>query len=228
MSFDKETAPARRVVALFDFDGTITHFDSFLPFLRSAVGFRRFWGGLLALTPALVGSMSGRVPNWRLKEYFLTRFLKGLTRADLVQLSDQFCRKRLPGLLNPGAMERVRWHRDQGHRLVLLSASPEVYLRPWAIPEGFHEVLATGLDLKDGMVTGLLQGRNCHGEEKVERARALLGSLEAYESHGYGDSRSDRPLLNLMSHAYFKPFGADSWSVPRFVALLRWGLRLVV
>ncbi|MGB3298801.1 MAG: hypothetical protein WBA76_11070, partial [Phormidesmis sp.] len=36
-------------VAVFDFDGTLTLRDSFLPFLRAIAGRQRYWLGLLKL-----------------------------------------------------------------------------------------------------------------------------------------------------------------------------------
>lgn len=222
MSGDQETASARPVVALFDFDGTITYFDSFLPFLRSTVGFGRFWGGIVMLLPAIAGRFIGKVPNWRLKELFLTQFLGGWTQVELDRAAVVFAGERLPMLVNPVAMERVAWHKEQGHRLVLLSASPDVYLRPWAAAHGFHEVLATRLQFQEGRVSGRLSGMNCHGPEKVARAEESLGPLGALETYGYGDSRSDRHILGRMSHSEFKPFGASSWNAPRRLAAARW------
>jgi phosphoserine phosphatase len=35
-------------------------------------------------------------------------------------------------MLRPEAVGRLHWHQAQGHRTVLLSASPEIYLKPWA------------------------------------------------------------------------------------------------
>ena len=42
------------VVAVFDFDGTLTRRDSLLPFLHRAVGRFRFLWGMLVLTPMLL------------------------------------------------------------------------------------------------------------------------------------------------------------------------------
>jgi len=102
-------------------------------------------------------------------------------------------------------MRRLAWHKQQGHRCVVISASLDLYVRPWAIKEGFDDVIATLLDVKgDGCVTGKLSGANCFGIEKVRRLETLLGSREDYSLYAYGDSRGDRELLSFADYAYYR------------------------
>ena len=68
------------VVAVFDFDGTITYVDSFLPFLRHIGGFFGFWFGMISLSPVLAMHAAGFIKNWQAKERFLTWFSKTITR----------------------------------------------------------------------------------------------------------------------------------------------------
>jgi 4-hydroxybenzoate polyprenyltransferase len=133
-----------------------------------------------------------------------------MPRAELERLATAFARDRLPRMMRPEALERLAWHRAQGHRCVLLSASPTVYVAPWARAAGFDEVIATelGYDAR-GCATGGFDGANCRGEEKVRRLQALLGDLGRYKLHGYGDSPGDRPFLALCAEAHYRPFRRD-------------------
>ncbi len=200
----------RPVIAVFDFDGTITYADSFLPFLRHLGGFFWFWFGMLLLSPALLLHALGRMENWRAKEKFLGHFLQGRTSDSLDGTSADFVKRRLPLLINPAAMEKVRWHQEQGHRLLLLSASPELYLRHWAKENGFEKVLGTRLAENDGRLTGRIEGRNCHGEEKLVRLQLEVGELDRHEIYSYGDSRSDKVLLNAIDHGEYRSFEGGS------------------
>ena len=69
-------------------------------------------------------------------------------------------------------------------------------------------VLCTELEARGGVLTGNMQTRNCHGEEKVVRLRAwLAGQHEAGVPlilHAYGDSAGDIPLLNLADYAHYQ------------------------
>jgi len=220
-------AGSKPIVAVFDFDGTITYADSFLPFLRHLSGRIGFWSGMLGLSPALLAHATGRLANWETKERFLIRFVKGRRPEDLAGPAREFVEKRLPRLINPRSMEQVEWHRAQGHRLLLLSASPEIYLRHWADSNGFEKALGTRLEEADGIFTGRIAGRNCHGEEKIARLRGELGELSDYEIYSYGDSRSDRPLLERVDHGVYRGFEGRSRLVYRLRAMTRFASALL-
>ncbi|MGB0582322.1 MAG: HAD-IB family hydrolase [Limisphaerales bacterium] len=208
------------VIAVFDFDGTITYADSFLPFLRQCAGFMGFWFRMVLLFPVLVFQSIGMMPNDRAKARVLKSFIRDRDREWMEDRTVAFM-PRLTRLLNPIAMERLNWHRDEGHRLILLSASPENYLQRWAIAEGFESVLATRLEEEDGSYTGSIDGANCHGAEKVVRLKAELGDLSQYEIYSYGDSKSDKILLNLIDHSAYRSFEGGSRLSYKIGALAR-------
>ena len=90
-----------KVVAVFDFDGTITCADSLLPFCRQLAGsFPAFFAGLLACSPILLLFAVRAVSNDRAKEVLLRRFLRGRNASDLDSTIDEFIPKRLEPLLN--------------------------------------------------------------------------------------------------------------------------------
>jgi phosphatidylglycerophosphatase C len=199
----------RQVVAVFDFDGTITFADSFLPFLRHQAGFVKFWIGTLVLCPFVLLQAAGLMSNSRAKEKFLKFFLSGKTPESLAAISRDFVADRLPNLMNPLALEKVEWHRREGHALLLLSASPELYLRFWTAANGFEKLLGTRLKLQQEMISGRIEGDNCHGKAKVVRLKEELGDLNQYELYSYGDSRSDRHVLEMSAHPGFRSFGSE-------------------
>jgi len=236
--------PAKPVVAVFDFDGTITWADSFIPFLRhveqhfrtrdykrtwadscipflrESSGFAKFWLGLLVLSPVTLAHVLGLVSNSRAKECVMRFFLAGRTAEQLELAAKSFASSdRLTNLLNPVAMERLAWHQREGHRLLLLSASPELYLRHWAAANGFATTIGTRLEMSEGRATGRMSGLNCHGAEKVRRLEAELGALDQFEIHGYGDSRADLLLLDRIQHPHFRSFEGGSRLAYRFRAV---------
>ncbi|MBM3877015.1 MAG: HAD-IB family hydrolase [Verrucomicrobia bacterium] len=199
--------PAKPVVAVFDFDGTITWADSFIPFLREACGFGKFWSGVVVLSPVTVAHLLGLVSNSRAKEVFIRFFLGGWTHEQLEAVAAKFATgPRLANMVNPLAMDRLAWHLREGHRVVLLSASPEFYLRHWAAGQGIATTLGTRLEFAAGQATGRMSGLNCHGREKVSRLEAELGPLDRFEIHAYGDSRADLHLLGKIQHPHFRSF----------------------
>lgn len=196
---------AKPVVAAFDFDGTLTRRDTLLPFLYRLAGpWGMAWRALL-LAPTLLGYALRQLPNDVAKEQVLHRFVAGMADEELKRQGQRYARHALPAMLRFDAMTRLAWHRQQGHRCVLISASIEHYVGPWAAANGFDEVLCTRLAVDgQGRLTGHFDGANCYGEEKARRLRALLGQPEDYVIHAYGDSRGDREMLAMANHPWFR------------------------
>lgn len=197
--------PAKQVVAAFDFDGTLTRRDTLLPFLLYTHGAITVARHAFFLSPTLAGYALGLIGNGVAKERVLVRCFAGMRIDELQQAGERFAADILPGLFRHEAMRRLDWHKRQGHRCVVISASLEIYVRPWAIKTGFNDVIATRLELQEnGCTTGKLSGANCFGIEKVRRLEALLGKREGYTLYAYGDSRGDDELLSTADYAYYR------------------------
>ena len=199
------TAAEKPVVAAFDFDGTLTQGDTMVPFLLHVVGMNHFVRNALVLFPTLAGYGLGIIPNNLAKQRVIRRFFAGLPIATLRNKATDFVEYQLPKLIRQEATQRFAWHKQQGHRCIVISASLELYVRPWALKAGFDDVLATQLETRpDGSVSGNLLGENCFGSEKVKRLDTLLGARSNYILYAYGDSRGDKELLSVADYAYYR------------------------
>jgi len=202
-----QASDSKPVVAAFDFDGTLTRRDTLFPFLLHVAGPLNFSLKLISLLPTLTLYALGLLRNDVAKVIVLQRFLAGMDMAPLQQLALSFAANRLPSLLRKEAMQRLAWHRQQGHRCVVVSASLELYLQPWASAAGFNDVLGSRLETPDGVrSSGKLLGENCFGAEKTRRLQALLGTRENYTLYAYGDSRGDKELLSAADYPYYQSF----------------------
>ncbi|HEY0665426.1 MAG TPA: HAD family hydrolase [Gallionella sp.] len=199
------TVTGKPIVAAFDFDGTLTRRETLLAFLLHTLGPLRVARDGLMLSPTLAGYGLGLIPNDVAKQRVFVRCLGGMRIDELRRQGERFAETTLPGLLRPAAMRRLDWHKRQGHRCVVISASVDLYIRPWAIKAGFDDVLATHLEVcADGTTSGMLEGENCYGIEKVRRLEGLLGARDGYTLYAYGDSRGDRELLASADHGYYR------------------------
>lgn len=196
-----------RIVAAFDFDGTITTSDSFRHFVRYAVGTRRFaWAGLRAL-PWIVAMKAGLLSRGDAKAKFAWFALGPAGEAALDALACSFVADYLPQLVRADMLERVREHHARGHEVVLVSASPSLYLEKWAKTAGIDTVLATRLAFERGRFTGRLEGENCWGPQKVVRLRGWWGNRPPATLFAYGDSRGDKEMAELANHAWIRGQG---------------------
>jgi phosphatidylglycerophosphatase C len=196
--------PFRPIVA-FDFDGTLTVKDSFTGFLAWRAGSGRYVAGLIRLAPALLSYLIHR-DRGRLKASVTRRFLKGLTRDALDASARRYAESHARKMLRPDAVRAWKRWQAAGARLVIVTASPEPIVAPFARGLGCDLLLGTRLEL-DGMerVTGRFDGPNCRGEEKVRRLRAAFGPDVRLEA-AYGDSDGDTAMLALADEAGFKVF----------------------
>lgn len=196
------------VVAAFDFDGTMTYRDSFIDFLKDSTSLTRLAIGLAKLAPAMAWARMTSPHYYQdCKELLLTEFFQGMSQADMQAKAADFSMRILPTLLRPEAMKRLRWHQQQGHRCFLVSASLDIYLRPWASHVGFENVIASQLayDAAD-RVTGKLLGRNCRGPEKTRRLLDAVGPKSTFTLYAYGDSSGDKELLALADFPYYRQY----------------------
>jgi len=197
-------------VAAFDFDGTVTYGDTLLPFLFYTHGlFGAGWRLFLEL-PRLIGFLVGLVSRQKVKEALLSRFYRGLPMKKIEKWGEAFAREQLPRHLKAEAMRRIAWHKSRKDTLVLISASIDAYLNPWASSAGFDKTLTSRLEADSaGRATGRLVGANCRGEEKLRRLTEALGPREEYRLYAYGDSRGDKDLLESADHSYYREYGEN-------------------
>lgn len=190
------TQTASAALVAFDFDGTLTRRDTLLPFLLQVLGWRALSLALLRTALPLLGYALGLVRNDSAKQSLLAAALRGRDSGQLQRLGERFA-CTLDARLRPEAAAALRRHREAGHRLLLVSASLDCYLVPWAQQQGFEHCLCSVLEVDaQGRMTGRLLGRNCHGPEKRARLRAYLGA-DARLDYAYGDSRGDWEMLGL-------------------------------
>lgn len=199
------SAAKKTVLSVFDFDGTLTYHDSFVPFLRFAFGpfvFVRKLSGLLL--PSLA-YLLGRLSRDQLKERLVAHFLTGVSEAWFNEMAEAFCKQRWSRLLRPAGIQGVADEIAAGHEVTLCSASPELLLRPFAAKLNV-KLIATQLEVIEGHLTGKIAGVNCRCASKVERLQAVYGELNHYHVRAWGDSAGDKQLLEVAQDPHWRYF----------------------
>jgi len=189
----------RPVVAAFDFDGTLTEGGSVWSFLADMAGPGRTARAALWVAPRLVAAavLGG---HWAddAKEALFRRTLAGADATALADRAAAFGRRHYGARQRSDVRGRLEQHRRQGHRIVVVSASPELYVRAAGEELGVDTVVATRLAVgPDGRLTGGYNGRNCRGQQKIDRLRAWMNEqAPGAELWAYGNSAGDLRLLH--------------------------------
>lgn len=182
---------------LFDFDGTLTRKDSLFAFLKFAASSPMAYRlGLLRFAPRMALMKFGFLDAGPVKEAFISHFLKGKTRQELEDLADRFYGEVVPGILRTKAMNYLQVLKAEPHRRILVSASLDIWLRPFAEAKGL-ELICTEAEFEGDIFTGKFATPNCNGPEKARRIKAHLNLDDYSQVFAFGDSKGDREMLAL-------------------------------
>jgi len=183
-------------MGLFDFDGTLARGDSAVPFTLFCM--RRYPKATIVfpwLASLVVPYGLGMVSKKRLKNVML-KILRFVPPAEREKLVEDFHDKViLPKYFNKG-LERVAWHKEQGHTLVLATASVDFYMDHIRRHLGFDLLVATRTTIEP---VPCVIGPNCYGPEKVKRLQELdlFEQTDWGNSWAYSDHVSDTPIMEL-------------------------------
>lgn len=195
------------VVAAFDLDGTLTQGGSVYHWLRYLAGDGAVYRATLSLLlPLTIGAI--RSGHWAddAKERLFHKVLAGRDLDEVREASRTFALEHLAHKGRKSILERLQWHRDNGHDVVIVSASPQLYVD--VMVEATHATAGMGTRLAvdaRSKLTGSYLGKNCRGTEKMRRLSEWIGE-QHYQLepviYAYGNSRGDRRLLKGATHPF--------------------------
>ncbi len=192
-------------LVLFDFDGTITTKDSFLDFIFFCHGIPKTLLGILCNSPFLAMMILKIYPRGKTKERIWNHFFGGWPQEKFTSCAQDFTQKRLTQILRPQALEKLAWHKAQGHTILIVSASFENYLSIWCKTKGV-DLIATQAEVREEKLTGAFASPNCYAQEKIRRIQEKYNLKNFQYIYAYGDSRGDLPLKTIANEFHYKPF----------------------
>lgn len=189
----------------FDFDGTLTTKDSYTAFLKWRTPRAAWMLGGLKLFPAALAYLVHR-DRGRIKAAATKVFLAGVSRDRLEAETRRFAELHSRSLLRPDAVIAWKRWRKERVRLVIVTASPDVVVAPFARGLGADDLLGTHLAFDErGRVTGAFASPNCRSAEKVVRLKEAYGP-DLRVRAAYGDTSGDTEMLAIAEEPYFKVF----------------------
>ncbi|HKN11251.1 MAG TPA: HAD-IB family hydrolase [Pseudomonadota bacterium] len=204
--------PVTPSVALFDLDGTLTWRDTLLPFLAGyAARHPTRWPRLWRLLPALIEyAVCGR-DRGRLKSRTIRAVMGGARRTELDAWAESFVHglERHHGF-RPAGLATLAAHRAQGDHLVLLSASPDLYVPRIGRLLGFERTVCTEVLWQGDRLDGGLRTPNRRGEEKLRCLEWLRMEYANSPVVAYGDSASDLAHMQQADRAVLVNAGASA------------------
>lgn len=190
-------------LALFDFDGTISRADSFIAFMQHTHGQTVFRRLMLKGAPIYLGWKLSLVSSHAAKARAVRDFYTGWSVTDMNQARADFTKKVLWPMIYSKALEKITWHKAQGHEVAVVTASSVAWLADWA-KQMEISLISTELAIENDHYTGQLSTPNCIGPEKVRRVLAAYPDAPLRETFAYGNDQGDRHLLSFATHQFFR------------------------
>ena len=126
----------------------------------------------------------------------------GRTPEEVAHLVEPWVEDVIEPLIYSDATRTIARHRQNGDRILVISASGTHLVTPIAARIGIDEVLGIELDVAHGVYSGKTVGVLTYREGKITRLMQWLEqageSLEG--AYFYSDSRNDLPLLSQVDH----------------------------
>ena len=193
-------------LAIFDIDYTITRKETLMEFFKYLIS--KDIKNVRFLPRALYSGLMYGIKVYdekRVKEAFL-KFIENIDEKELALLTRKFYDERLSTILYSDAVKMIKDLKSQGYMVILISASPEFYIKEFYAIKEVDLIIGTRFKFKDGKFIRQMDGKNCKGAEKVIRLNQVLKekNIEAdfINSYMFSDSLSDKPLLDLVGNPY--------------------------
>lgn len=200
---------SKRLVAVFDFDGTITRKDTFMAFIKFAKGQAAFYRGFIRYSPLLFAYKLRLYPNWKIKQKIIRHFFRNMPMEEFAALGRRFIGV-IDELVRPEVIAAIESYRQQGATIYVVSASIENWIEPWCQNMKINHIIATRVETdSNGLLTGNFSTNNCYGQEKVVRLLEKEPDRSTYTLFVYGDSRGDKELMALADKYWYRDFTFD-------------------
>lgn len=190
-------------LAIFDLDNTLLAGDS-----------DHAWGEFLVNKGIVSDADHQRANDYFYQQYltgtldiheyvaFVVKPLQQLSERDRTALRTEFVRDVVQPMIAPGAAALLQQHREQGHGLLIITATNRFVTAPIAGLLDVPNLLATELEENNGEFTGRIAGTPAFQTGKIVRLHAWLEQQKTHytEHYFYSDSHNDLPLLKEVTH----------------------------
>jgi len=190
-------------IALFDFDGTITTGDTFMQFIYTTTPRHRLVIGNLLLLPFILGYKLNLISAGFMRRAVTKLAFWRRTIAPLKSAGKAHADNFIHTVVRDSALKHIKQHQAQGDKIVVVSASLDLYLQHWCQQHNI-ELLCNSLEVSKGRYTGRLCSLDCAGPQKAKLVKEHY-QLENYQTvYAYGDTIEDKQLLSLANIKYYQ------------------------
>ncbi|KQK24841.1 HAD family hydrolase [Chryseobacterium aquaticum] len=188
----------------FDFDGTLTYKDTmflYLKFYNSS----KFRIQFVKHIPLFILLKLKLADTEKVKKSFIGSILKGQLQTKIEDKSKLFFEEYYPKILRENALDFIGNIDKENTDSLIVTASLDIWTKPFA-EKLQMKLVATQAEFKNGIFTGNFIGKNCNGEEKLERIKTEINGAKYDKIIAFGDTSGDKPMLQWANEGHYQFF----------------------
>lgn len=188
----------------FDFDGTLTYKDTmflYLKFYNSS----KFRIQFVKHIPLFILLKLKLADTEKVKKSFIGSILKGQLQTKIEDKSKLFFEEYYPKILRENALDFIGNIDKENTDSLIVTASLDIWTKPFA-EKLQMKLVATQAEFKNGIFTGNFIGKNCNGEEKLERIKTEIKGAKYDKIIAFGDTSGDKPMLQWANEGHYQFF----------------------
>ena len=186
-------------IAVFDYCETLVNIQTGNDFLNSYIHQNK---GIIVKTIAYFISYL-RIFKPRRKALLL-RLLSGQSLESIEKFAKFYASERLESEENRNVLEFMKKLKQEGYKLIILSAGYSVYIKAHNNKLKADMVIANDFQYINSIFTGRLTQQDCFGDVKLKRLKeAFINQKIDYEnSYFFSDCVSDLPLFKSFGNSF--------------------------
>jgi phosphatidylglycerophosphatase C len=191
-------------LAVFDLDGTLTREDTYRQYvIRLLLEHPARWPRVVGLPLLLLGYVFGILDRGSVKGAILRLLFSGMSRATIAEFNARFAASVVQNGMFAEALAAFRGHLAAGDHVVVLSASPDLYVTDIGRLLGAHETISTAIRWHGDLLDGRLAGPNRRDHEKARVLATLRAAHPGLPVIAYGNSAPDLVHMALCEESVF-------------------------
>ncbi|PAV00949.1 hypothetical protein B9T66_00715 [Helicobacter sp. TUL] len=203
----------QKILAIFDFCETLVSIQSLLPYLEMVGKENPHYNGRILRLQQRILPRLHRYTKIPLFDFKAPRYpqLKGMDILHARELAKEYVQKELIYKTNEKVLERLRFHQENGHTIIIVSGGLEIYITEFAKLFGIENVVAISLQEQNGILNGEIDGIHTMEYRKLYKLTQMfdMSMFDLQNSYAYSDCPSDIPLLSFVGNGVAIECGKD-------------------
>ncbi|WP_138202916.1 HAD-IB family hydrolase [Haloimpatiens lingqiaonensis] len=195
----------KNIAAFFDIDGTLYREGLISEVFKKLVKYEIIkaekWYNEVRPEYLKWDNRKGNYDNYLLKvANIYTEAIKGMHKSQIEFIAKKVVEQKGDRVYTY-TRDRIKWHKEKGHKIITISGSPVELVREMASKHGFHDYRGAVYTIENDVYTGEVTPM----WDSISKREAIMDFVEKYnidlnESYAYGDTSGDFSMFQLVGY----------------------------